>query len=159
MDKYLSKKEYLNKYDSNVGYALYVQDNIEKDDYVKLNTGEIVRVIGIKENKLNKKAIYYGVYEQDWLDSTAVENFSKNIIDLIEDEDFVVLEYKSPKYRERITRIFEVSKIDNFISFENQHCNFRCKVGDKKIVDKICKNIKIKSIVTKEEFEKVEYKI
>ena len=31
MDKYLSKKEYLKKYDSNVGYALYVQNNIKKD--------------------------------------------------------------------------------------------------------------------------------
>lgn len=89
MDKYLSKKEYLNKYDSNVGYALYVENNIKRDDYVKLNTGEIVRVIGIKENKLNKKAIYFGVYEQDWFDSMAVENFSDNIIDLIEVGDIV----------------------------------------------------------------------
>lgn len=30
MDKYLSKKEYLEKYDSNAGYALYVQNNIKK---------------------------------------------------------------------------------------------------------------------------------
>lgn len=27
----ISRKEYLKKYDSNVGYALYVQDNIRKD--------------------------------------------------------------------------------------------------------------------------------
>ena len=89
MNKYLSKKEYLEKYDSNVGYALYVQNNIKRDDYARLNTGEIVRVIGIKENKLNKKAIYYGVYEQDWFDSMAVENFSDKPIDLIEEGDYV----------------------------------------------------------------------
>lgn len=88
-----------------------------------------------------------------------IAKHSKNIIDIIEDEDFVMLEYKSPKYRKRITRKFEVSKIDNYISFDNQHCSFNCKVGDKKIIDKICKNIKIKSIVTKEQFKQVEYKI
>ena len=89
MNKYLSKKEYLEKYDSNVGYALYVEDNIKRDNYARLNTGQIVRVIGIKENKLNKKAIYYGIYEQDWFDSMAVENFSDKPIDLIEVGDYV----------------------------------------------------------------------
>lgn len=85
----ISRKEYLKKYDSNVGYALYVQDNIRKDDYVRLNIGNIVKVIGIKENTVNKRAIYYGFYKQDWFDSTAVENFSDNITDLIEVGDFV----------------------------------------------------------------------
>ena len=42
-------KKYLEKYDSNVGYALYVIDNIKKDDYARLNTGQIVKVKGIKE--------------------------------------------------------------------------------------------------------------
>lgn len=85
----ISRKEYLKKYDSNVGYALYVQDNIRKDDYVRLNTGNIVKVIGIKANTVNKRAIYYGFYKQDWFDSAAVENFSDNIIDLIEVGDIV----------------------------------------------------------------------
>lgn len=88
-DRCISKKEYLERYDSYVGYALYVQDNIKKDDYARLNTGEIVKVIGIKENNVNKKAIYYGMYETDWFDSLAVENFSDNIIDLIEIGDYV----------------------------------------------------------------------
>ncbi len=88
-DRCISKKEYLKKYDSNVGYALYVQKNIRKDDYARLNTGEIVRVIGIRENNVNKKAIYYGIYETDWFDSLATENFSDNIIDLIERGDYV----------------------------------------------------------------------
>lgn len=85
----ISRKEYLKKYDSNVGYALYVQDNIRKDDYVRLNTGEIVKVIGVKENNVNKKAIYYGFYDTDWFDSSAVENFSEDIIDIIEEGDYV----------------------------------------------------------------------
>ena len=79
----------MKKYDSNVGYALYVQDNIRKDDYVRLNTGNIVKVIGIKANTVNKRAIYYGFYKQDWFDSAAVENFSDNKIDLIEVGDII----------------------------------------------------------------------
>lgn len=88
-EKYISKKEYLKKYDSNVGYAIHIQNNIKRDDYVRLNTGEIVKVIGIKENNVTKKAIYYGVYDTDWFDSSAVENFSANPIDLIQIGDFV----------------------------------------------------------------------
>ena len=80
----ISRKDYLSKYDSNVGYALYVQDNIKKDDYARLNTGQIVKVTGIRENQVDKKAIYFGIYDDDWCNSAAVENFSENIIDLIE---------------------------------------------------------------------------
>ena len=80
----ISRKDYLRKYDSKVGYALYVQDNIKKDDYARLNTGQIVKVIGIRENNLNKKAIYYNVFNEDWFDAMAVENFSDNLIDILE---------------------------------------------------------------------------
>lgn len=92
MNRCISKKDYLKIDNSNVGYALYVQDNIKKDDYAKLNTGQIVKVIGIRENNLNKKAIYYNVYNEDWFDAMAVENFSDNLIDLIEVGDYVNLE-------------------------------------------------------------------
>lgn len=89
MNKCISRKDYLKKYNSNVGYALYVQDNIKKDDYARLNIGEIVKVIGIRENKVNKKAIYYNIANEDWFDASAVENFSEDIIDLIEIGDIV----------------------------------------------------------------------
>ena len=89
MNRCISRKDYLKKDNSNVGYALYVQDNIKKDDYSRLNTGEIVKVIGIRENELNKKAIYYDNVYGDWFDAIAVENFSENIIDLIEVGDIV----------------------------------------------------------------------
>lgn len=88
-ERCISKKEYLKRNNSDVGYALYVQNNIKKDDYARLNTGEIVRVTGIRENQVNKKAIYFGIYDDDWCDSAAVENFSENIIDLIEVGDIV----------------------------------------------------------------------
>lgn len=137
MDKYLSKKEYLKKYDSNVGYALYVENNIKRDDYVKLNTGEIVRVIGIKENKLNKKAIYFGVYEQDWFDSMAVENFSDNIIDLIEVGDIVHIK---DVLHEDITYIWSEDYL-------------------KALKEDIQNGIKLVSILTKEQMKSIEYKV
>lgn len=124
----ISRKEYLKKYDSNVGYALYVQDNIRKDDYVRLNTGEIVKVIGIKENKLNKKAIYFGTYEQDWFDSMAVENFSDKPIDLIEVKDVIkyrinnistTLETKG--YVEGIVDISDEEMLQRIKSDKNYH--------------------------------------
>lgn len=137
MDKYLSKKEYLKKYDSNVGYALYVQNNIKKDDYVRLNTGEIVKVTEIKENKLNKKAIYFGIYEQDWFDSMAVENFSDKIIDLIEVGDIV--------------HIKDVLHEDNTYIWSEDYL--------KALKEDIQNGIKLVSILTKEQIASIEYKV
>lgn len=157
--EYVSRKDYLKKYDSNVGYALYVQDNIKKDDYAKLNIGNIVKVIGIKENNVNKKAIYYGIYDDDWFDSSAVENFSADIIDLIETDDIVILEYYVAKYRQIMTRRFEVSKIGKMITFENAHCCFIYDLNKKKFINGRGFNVKIKSILTKEQFENISYKV
>lgn len=136
-DRCISKKEYLKKYDSNVGYALYVRDNIKKDDYARLNTGEIVKVLEIRENNANKKAIYYGIYETDWFDSAATENFSDEIIDLIECEDYVngrkvmyIRDY------EEFKRLDFDEDIDDYIYKED-----------------------IKTILTKEQFEQNCYKL
>lgn len=137
MNKYLSKKEYLKKYDSNVGYALYVQNNIKRDDYVRLNTGEIVKVTGIKENKLNKKAIYFGIYEQDWFDSMAVENFSDKPIDLIEVGDLVHIK---DVLHEDITYIWSEDYL-------------------KALKEDIQNGIKLVSILTKEQMQSIEYKV
>ena len=136
MDKYLSKKEYLKKYDSNVGYALYVQNNIKRDDYVRLNTGEIVKVTGIKENKLNKKAIYFGIYEQDWFDSMAVKNFSDKPIDLIEVDDLI-----KTKEEKTIIHIYDIDVLEA-VKEDIEEGHF-----------------KIESIVTHEQFASIEYKV
>lgn len=103
MNRYISRRDYLKKDNSNVGYALYVQDNIKKDDYARLNTGEIVRIIGIRENELDKKAIYFNIYNEDWCNSAAVENFSDDITDLIEVGD--VIEVYFP-FRNTIRKIY-----------------------------------------------------
>lgn len=137
----ISRKEYLKKYDSNVGYALYVQDNIKKDDYVRLNTGNIVKVIGIKANTVNKRAIYYGFYKQDWFDSAAVENFSDNIIDLIEVGDIVKDKYNK----------YEVA----FVKDDKIYCN------DYNLDDSLItlREQDIKAILTKEQMEANQYVI
>lgn len=139
----ISRKEYLKKYDSNVGYALYIQDNIRKDDYVRLNTGEIVKVIGIKENKLNKKAIYFGIYEQDWFDSMAVENFSDKPIDLIEVKDVI-------KYRiNNISTTLETKGyVEGIVDISDEEMLQRIKND---------KNYHILAILTKEQMEANQY--
>ena len=137
----ISRKEYLKKYDSNVGYALYVQDNIRKDDYVRLNTGNIVKVIGIKANTVNKRAIYYGFYKQDWFDSAATENFSDNIIDLIEGGDIVKDKYNK----------YEVA----FVKDDKIYCN------DYNLDDSLItlREQDIKAILAREQFEANCYKV
>lgn len=139
----ISRKEYLKKYDSNVGYALYVQDNIRKDDYVKLNTGNIVKVIGIKANTVNKRAIYYGFYKQDWFDSAAVENFSDNIMDLIEVKDVI-------KYR--INNISTTLETKGYVEGI-------VDISDEEMLQKIKndKNYEILEILTKEQMEANQY--
>ena len=138
------------------------------NEYVRTKNGYIARLKEKSENCWNfdntiidsytETSLLFGednCYGYDQREN--IIKHSKNIIDLIEDEDIVILEYKSPKYRERITRKFNVCIIDNDINFENSYCDFRCKIGDEKIKDDICKNIKIKSVVTKEQFSNIEY--
>lgn len=145
---YVSRKEYLKKYNSNVGYALHVQNNIKKDDYARLNTGEIVKVIGIRENTVNKKAIYYGIYDADWFDSSAVENFSPNIIDLIEVGDYV--NGKKIEYiLETSIKVKDVA--EKILCFET---DFPIEKGLR-----CYHNCDIKTIVTREQFASMEYKI
>lgn len=87
---------------------------------------------------------------------------SHNIIDLIENEDIVEIEYRAPKYKGRITRPFIVNRcIDSFITFENLHCIWYMRFENGKWTWQRSKgfNPKIKSIVTKEQFESMECNI
>lgn len=88
---------------------------------------------------------------------------SYNIIDLIEDEDIAVIEYYVSKYRQRITRMFECSlfksKEDEFVIFENKHCDWWYDKNKKEWEKSKGYNPKIKSIVTKEQFESIKYSL
>ena len=144
MGEYISRKEYLKKYDSNVGYALHIQNNIKRDDYARLNTGQIVKVIGIKENNVNKKAIYHGIYDTDWFDSAAVENFSDKPIDLIEVGDYV-----NGREVKHIAMFEGFPDYPKLIFVDEKHL----------VPGETAENKDIKSIVTKEQFESIKYEV
>lgn len=93
--KYMSKKEYLKKYDSNVGYALYVQDKIKSGDYARLETGDIYKVIGVGKDK----RIYYIWGEHDWFDCSAVTNLSNKIDEIVEVGDLIIYRLKGLKHQ------------------------------------------------------------
>lgn len=84
---------------------------------------------------------------------------SPNIIDLIEEHDLLKIEYYSLRYNERVIRLFEVTFKDNeYINLSNAKCEFMLVNGDFNKGDKELEPI-IKSIVTKEQFESMEYKV
>ena len=84
---------------------------------------------------------------------------SPNIIDLIEENDLLKIEYYSPRYRKRLTRLFEVEyKSEKYLTLKNAHCDFNLIDNKFNKKDKRLKPI-IKSIITKEQFESMEYKI
>ena len=84
---------------------------------------------------------------------------SYNIIELIEEKDLVEIEYYSLRYKERVTRLFEVSfKDGKYINLSNAKCEFMLINGEFNEQDKELMPI-IKSIVTKEQFESCKYKV
>lgn len=84
---------------------------------------------------------------------------SYNIIDLIETKDLVEIEYFSPRFEERITRLFEVDyKYGKIIHFGNRHCDLHIHNGNWSNEDEELEPI-IKSIVTREQFEAMQYKV
>lgn len=84
---------------------------------------------------------------------------SFNIIDLIEEQDLVEIEFYSQRRKKRITRLFEVDFIyDNDITFDNAHCQLNIIGGSWSNADKRLKPV-FKSVVTKEQFENMKYRI
>lgn len=92
-------------------------------------------------------------------ESNLVKEPSPNIIDLIEENDLVRIEYYAPSYEERIIRIFVVDfKNENDIAFENSHCNLNIFDNEWSKHD-IKLNPVIKGIITHEQIESMEYKV
>lgn len=145
-----------------------MKDEIKVGDYIRTNDGIIGKVKRIEFDKVDISLKWYvfdrkrpdmNIVDEVYINKPYIVSYSSKIINLLEDEDFVILEYKSPRYKERIKRKFEISKIDEFIRFENAHCSFLYKEGDKEITDDMCKNIKILSIITHEQLRNIEYTI
>lgn len=84
---------------------------------------------------------------------------SPNILELLEEHDFITIEYYSLRYDERVERIFEVDYKDNeFTTLKNAYCDFMLKNNEFNDNDKALEPI-IKSIVTKEHFSQMEYRV
>lgn len=128
---------------------------IEVGEYIRTEKGLIAKTIGFDDDNnflLDNQQIITKI------ESKKIKH-SKNIIDLIETEDIVVLEYYVAKYKRRITRKFEIFKAGNLISFDNPHCGFLYDVINQKWCEEDGFNIKIKEILTKEYFSANSYKV
>ena len=141
---------------------------LEPEMYVRINNDIRTICLGIgKIKKIVDDTIYVEMRDTLRLPvSFEIKNIYKashNIIDLIEDDDIAIIEYYVSKYRQRITRMFECrlfkSKEDDFVIFENKHCDWWYDKNKKEWVRAKGYNPKIKSIVTKEQFESMSYKV
>lgn len=122
-----------------------------KGEYVRTRQGIIFQATeNIKINvSIPKK---YEKFEDE------ITKHSFNIIDLLETDDIVVLEYYVEKYGKRIIRKFEAFKYDTLIKFNNIHCDFLYDLNEKKWTEEEY-DIQIKQILTHEQFEANAYKV
>lgn len=92
-------------------------------------------------------------------DKEMIIKSSPNIIELFEEHDLVVMEYFSLRYNERVTRLFEVDYKDKrFMTLKNSYADFMLENNEFNDNDKALHPI-IKSIVTHEQFERMQYNL
>lgn len=135
------------------------------NDYIRTKNGIIAKVTYVDGLMLDTDMEVFDIGNTMMMEipTEFVEEYvvkhSKNIIDLVEEDDIVILEYYVQKYRQRITRKFEVGIIYGKIYFDNRHCSFWYDLENKKWGNGKGFNPKIKSILTKEQYEKNSYKL
>lgn len=130
---------------------------IKKGDYIRTYDGFIGKLEYIDPR------IDYDVYH---FEDSFEEVFNDDIklvkekpIDLIEVGDLLRIKYYSSRYNKRVTRLFEVTfKDKDYINLSNAKCEFMLVNGEFNQEDKKLKPI-IKSIITKEQLEYMEYKV
>ena len=138
-------------------------------DYVRTKEGHIDKIVKISDEMKSGRTIKVEIGEEDiiggykdfvdWFNPSHFTKSSPNIIELFEKHDLVVIEYYSLRYKERVTRLFEVTfKDDEYINLSNAKCEFMLVNGEFNKGDKELKPV-IKSIVTKERFEAMQYKV
>ena len=128
-------------------------------DYVRTKCGISKIISNPNENEFN-----IDIFKKDGITLRCIKQkniilSSPNIIELFEEHDLVVIEYFSLRYKERVTRLFEVDYKDKeFMTLKNAYCDFMLRNNEFNDEDKKLKPI-IKSIVTKEQFSTMEYKV
>lgn len=142
-----------------------MNDEISVGDYIRTDDGYLAKVIEIEskalifcDNFIRKNR--FGEVTHIFIDDERITKHSPNIIELIEVGDLVEIEYLAPRYNERVTRLFEVEYTNIHIAFKNTHCELMYALDNKEWAfgDKKLKPI-IKNIVTKEQFEKIMYRV
>lgn len=89
-----------------------------------------------------------------------VKEPSHNIIEVIEVGDFLKIEFFSPTYEKRVKRLFEVTyKDERIINLNNAKYGFLLFDNDFHKDDIKEFEPIVKSIITKEQFESIEYKV
>ena len=112
------------------------EDKIEVGEYVRLDYGKIGKVIAVE-----KGSIMLDIASNRWVGICCIVKHSKNIIDLIEVGDYV-------NGHLIVNEIY--GEDDNELYFEIEGGFNKAKyIGEKDI----------KSIVTKEQFKDIEYKV
>lgn len=103
---------------TNVGYALYVRENLKPNDYFRCNIGDIYRSMTI--SPIPNRKIYYANGDYCWVDELAIKNFSDKLSDLIEEGDYIRIissAYFEPVYYSYgklvIRDDIDISKYDN----------------------------------------------
>lgn len=115
-----------------------------KDSYIYLDCGITIDYItkDFTEEEINK------MYPS-----------SPNIIELLEENDLLKIEYYAPRYKKRLTRIFEVEYKDKkYMTLKNSHCDFMLRYNEFYDDDKKKKPI-IKKILIHEQFESGAYRV
>ena len=135
-----------------------MKDKLEPNMYVRTKRGTFDRFM---TSKKIKSLTWYTFEDRGSI--TNPENYiikaSHNIIDLIEEKDLLEIEYFSLRYEKRVTRLFEVAyKEGRFINLVNAKCQFMLIDNDWTDDDKELEPI-IKSIVTKEMYSSVKYRL
>lgn len=148
MIEYMSKERYLTKdiENSEIGYELYVKENICKGDYVKLLGGEIVKVTEVPITTLDR-------YESDdpnhkIFSGEYIINFANNIIDLLEEGD--IIKYCIKDWKD-ITGIGTLHRFRNYKA-DKEEKEKLVIVGTNGVIN--LKEIEILSILTNEKYRR-----
>ena len=129
---------------------------LEVGMYVRTKDGTIERIIELGYQ--DKEYVSFSK-DNEYLTYKDKIKASHNIIDLIEEKDLLEIEYFSLRYEKRVTRLFEVTfKDESYTNLDNAKCKFMLIDNDWSNSDKELEPI-IKSIVTKEQFESMSYKL
>lgn len=145
-----------------------MNDEIKVGEYIRTNNDHIAKIKRIELDEIDKLLKWYvydekefemNVIKEKYINKPYIKNHKFNIMDLIESKDMCTIEYYVRKYGKRITRRFEVYKLNNILNFENAHFNFNYDLETKKWLGGKGYNPVIKGIITKEMFKSVEYEV